>query len=600
MKAFIATVLAGTAFSVPGFSQTVIDLNDPANAGRTVWKVPPGIDVRVIGSAAPRTRQMSIQGARNVDVRGGIWKPTVREYDGTIHTRDITGSLTITGATIDNSAVHGADGVIVNAGGDTRIPFLMKNSTITGIRGNQAGDHADGVQPQGQVSTFRMENVRIDTDFQGLMLADQPEVAYGGKVGSISLTNVAISKLPGGESGCRYPIVTGGHQTVSLSGVTVFSQPGCRGNGVLNVDNRARISGDVAYGAAPASVTGAAAGVSPTVTPGGETTGWAEAAVRNMTARGLSTEQIKAEFASQGITLTASMIDALAGGALGTSPGLQSAVADALRGGGNPAGLQQYLVNEGYLQASDLVRDAVPDLSGYLGGFTGSGWGCDMKAALAGVAGIAGSAVNGLFTGGRSTVWAQITQIFTEYQKAMCDEERARLQARAVQGMTVNTATKSPAIIWETSAPLKAYDPAKMANDYMATSRRDMTPEESLAAMAAMRTRSDAAAQQAAREAVENARRQQQLAGIASQAMGAVMSAPGPTAATQGLAQIVVTQMAQSAAQAAADGAFAIRQLEAEEEQRAGELLGQQRRDRLYRRLAPENAPPTAPFQIFQ
>lgn len=265
LACLIAAVAA--SFSLTAAAATVIDLNDPANAGRTTWSVPAGTDVTVIGSTTPRDRQISIQGARNVDVRGGVWKPTRREYDGTIHTKNITGSVTISGATIDNSGVRGADGVVVNAGGKTAIPFLMTNSTITGIRGSQGGDHADGVQPQGAVSSFEMENVRIATDYQGLMLADQPNIPYGGKVREIKLTNVGIEKLSGGEGGCRYPIITGGKQTVQLSNVTVYDQSGCRGNGLLNVDNRAQITGQPAYGETPADITGSGAGIGETPPP---------------------------------------------------------------------------------------------------------------------------------------------------------------------------------------------------------------------------------------------------------------------------------------------------------------------------------------------
>jgi hypothetical protein len=355
-----------------------------------------------------------------------------------------------------------------------------------------------------------------------------------------------------------------------------------------------------AGGGALVELAGIGAGGSSSLSPSTSYgTDWLETAVQNMASRGLSPEQIKAQFENQGITLTSEMINALITGTVGANLGLQGAIADALRGygGGSLTGIQDYLINQGWLQAEDLLREFVPDLSGYLGGFTGGNWGCNMKAALASVAGVAGSAVNGLFTGGRSTVWAQITQIFTEYQKAMCDEERARLQARVVQGMTTNPAEKSPEIIWQTTAPMKAYDAGKMSQDYIAASRKPMTAKESAAAMEAIRSRSDAASVYAAQQAVENAKRQQELATIASQSMGAVMAAPGPTAATQGLAGIVVTQMAQQSAQAATDSAFAVRALEAQEEQRAGERMGMMRRDRLYRSEAGE-AP--QPFKLFQ
>lgn len=404
IRIFTMALLTVTAASGTAHAQAVIDLNDPANANRTTWSVARGTDVVVIGSNTPRSRQISIQGANDVEVRGGVWKPTTREYDGTIHTKNITGSVTITGARIDNSGVPGADGVVVNAGGTTKVPFLMSNSTITGIRGKQGGDHADGVQPQGAVSTFRMENVKIDTDYQGLMLADQPNIPYGGKVDTVELSNVAINKLPGGEGGCRYPIITGGNQQVSLSNVSVYSQSGCRGNGVLNVDNRARISGEVSYGG-QGSVTGADGGIAP-VGPQGfgqqQDTGWVEDAIQNMAARGYSTEQIKARFADSGVNLGAGTIDAIVAGALGTDLGVGREVMNAITGQ-NVSGLQNDLVNEGIIMAEDLAGQYAPELVGLLEGGACSSMVMD---AVAGAA----SAVAGFFTGGRSTVVAQLAQ----------------------------------------------------------------------------------------------------------------------------------------------------------------------------------------------
>ena len=106
LMTFLIAVLPASAGGTALAENLTIDLNDPANAGRTTWTVPAGTDVRVIGSRTPRTRQMSIQGARDATVQGGIWKPTRREHDGTIHTGNITGSVTITGATIEIGRAH--------------------------------------------------------------------------------------------------------------------------------------------------------------------------------------------------------------------------------------------------------------------------------------------------------------------------------------------------------------------------------------------------------------------------------------------------------------------------------------------------------------
>ena len=421
LMTFLIAVLPASAGGTALAENLTIDLNDPANAGRTTWTVPAGTDVRVIGSRTPRTRQMSIQGARDATVQGGIWKPTRREHDGTIHTGNITGSVTITGATIDNSGVRGADGVVVNAGGTTRIPFVMTNSTITGIRGTQAGDHADGVQPQGAVGTFRMENVRIATDFQGLMLADQPDVAYGGKVGNISLTDVAISKLPGGEGGCRYPIVTGGDQTVRLRGVSVYAQPGCRGGSVLNVDGRARISGEVSYDTAPARVTGADGGRAPAAPVSASDTGWAETAIRNMAGRGLTPEQIEERFRRYGVQLGTGVVDATINGSLGGDTDLAAELLTALRDG-NAYGLQTDLVDQGFVLASDLVDQYAPGVVDYV-----SGGECSplVMEAVAGAA----SAISGWFSGGKATVVAQLAQQVQLMWANRCHAQQADMLA---------------------------------------------------------------------------------------------------------------------------------------------------------------------------
>jgi hypothetical protein len=110
-----AGFLASTIMASPAFADVVIDLDLPENQGRTIWNVPQNTNIAVIGSRAPYPRQLSIQGARDVVVRGGIWKPTAKELSSTIHTKAITGAMTIFGAYINNSAAR--HGLVPNVDG---------------------------------------------------------------------------------------------------------------------------------------------------------------------------------------------------------------------------------------------------------------------------------------------------------------------------------------------------------------------------------------------------------------------------------------------------------------------------------------------------
>lgn len=584
-----ALLLAGTVFSHPATAAVVIDLNDPANASRTTWSVPRGTDVTVIGSKAARSRQISIQGARNVHVEGGVWKPTIREYDGTIHTKDITGAITIDGAMIDNSSVRGADGVIVNANGKTKVPFTMTNSTITGIRGQQNGDHADGVQPQGEVGTFTMRNVRIATDYQGLMLADQPGIAYGGKVDKIDLTNVAITKLAGGEGGCRYPIITGGDQQVSLRGVSVYSQPGCRGNGVLNVDNRAQISGEVSYNGRN-DVTGADGGLTrTTLTTGDQDPEWVEDAIRNMRRRGLTTDQIQARFAREGINLGSHVIDGVIEGAIGADLGIGREIMNALTGK-DTGGLQRDLVNEGFLLAEDLIESYIPGAIDYISGGTCSPLVMDIVAGAA-------SGIAGVFTGGRATVIAQLAQQIQLMWANKCASEtneilrnQRQLQEAMVRGLDKNAvaraseveefarsvlgssdnslyAPKQEDIIWETYQ-------SGMPDGWQYGDAADHTGE--------IRRRTNLASQEAAATQAAAQRSIGTALLMADEAQDLSMGADGQTQAIQAQTQMIRSQIAIDASRQAADASFATAQLRIAEEQRAQEVTATQKIERFY------------------
>jgi hypothetical protein len=185
-----AGFLASTIMASPAFADVVIDLDLPENQGRTIGNVPQGTNVTVIGSGAPHPRQLSIQGARDVVVRGGVWKSTAKELSGTIHTKAITGAMTIFGAYINNSAAR--DGLVPNVDGRARITrqptyptYGASSPSVTGgITSVAYTSTIDAEKLQNDIATMQNNGTPANTikyilSLDGITIPD--EVLAGGK-----------------------------------------------------------------------------------------------------------------------------------------------------------------------------------------------------------------------------------------------------------------------------------------------------------------------------------------------------------------------------------------------------------------------------------
>lgn len=163
---------------------------------------------------------------------------------------------------------------------------------------------------------------------------------------------------------------------------------------------------------------------SPSFAQSAQSVHWVEDAMRQMVERGMTKQQIKAEFARHGVDLTVGTIDAVIDGAMGTNTNVTNQVVYALKTG-DVSELQKYLVNFGYLVAEDLATQYMPSLVDLV-----KGGACSSLAMEA--AGAWASGVAGVFTGGRATVVAQLAQqvqlIWANKCNAQMNDSLASLQ----------------------------------------------------------------------------------------------------------------------------------------------------------------------------
>jgi hypothetical protein len=103
----------------------------------------------------PHTRQRPIQEAWDVVVRGGVWKPATKDLSGAILTKDMTGSVSIFGAYIDNSAAR--DESVPNVDGRARITGQPINGAIPpGVTG--AGGSIISVAYKPTIDAEKLQN----------------------------------------------------------------------------------------------------------------------------------------------------------------------------------------------------------------------------------------------------------------------------------------------------------------------------------------------------------------------------------------------------------------------------------------------------------
>jgi hypothetical protein len=189
----------------------------------------------------------------------------------------------------------------------------------------------------------------------------------------------------------------------------------------------------------------------------------------------------------------------------------------------------------------------------------------------------------------------------------VCAAKQLKIQGRqleAQQHMIESIGTNAVAVAGSVSAAvlgsLGLMRGADVDERYQTGASADMTPDESLAYREDLRTRTDQARRQALETAAMNVEAEQEYSRMADEALALSQSAPGQTAALQALAQLERAKEGAASTRASTQVALEHARLMAEEEDRAGERLALQRRDRLYRRLDTEGTASAQPFQMFQ
>lgn len=432
--------LSGTASAmIPGC--TVIDLNK--NTTQDTWTFNPTQDVCFIGPTQTRTKAVRTVGGRKIGLYGGKFAPAYAPSGAPIAAfstkeQSAGGEIVVDGVTMDLKNAKFMDAIVLNQNGGTAIPARVVNSTVTNVYGTQDGKHADIIQPQGRISTLTVENLKGSTYYQGLFLSRQEGVAYGGKAENIVMRNVQLNHAAPAagypvKPQCFYLASFGGNQTVSLTNVTVSKQPyqsNCAGGSVLN--QGARVTGAATVAATNSAVTGSGAGISGSSPieggvqqPAGQDADWLENAVVGMKGQGFSDQQISDTMGRYGYVIGTGVV----GGILSGATSVDGAIANGLINvsDGNMTGMTGYLDSIGlggtvgtgldYVPTGNSQLDAI--LQQFARGNTGPGSVTCSSLAMEAVM-AAGSAVAGVFTGGRATVVAQFAQQLQLLQANYC------------------------------------------------------------------------------------------------------------------------------------------------------------------------------------
>ncbi len=406
---------------------TVIDLNK--NTTQDTWNFAPTQDVCFIGPTQTRTKAVRTVGGRKIGLYGGKFAPAYAPSGAPIAAfstkeQSAGGEIVVDGVTMDLKNAKFMDAIVLNQNGGTAIPARVVNSTVTNVYGTQDGKHADIIQPQGRISTLTVENLKGSTYYQGLFLSRQEGVAYGGKAENIVMRNVQLNHAPPAAgfpvaSQCFYLASFGGNQNVSLTNVTVSQQPyqsNCAGGSVLN--QGARVTGAAKVASTNSAVTGSGAGISGSSPldggvqqPAGTDMAWIENAMIGMRGQGFSNQQIAETMKRYGYVLGAEVVDTVITGATGLDMAGMTGYLDTIGLGTVVGGTLDYV------QTGNAQLDAI--LQQFARGNMGPGSvACSSLAMDAVMA--AGSAVAGVFTGGRATVVAQFAQQLQLLQANYC------------------------------------------------------------------------------------------------------------------------------------------------------------------------------------
>lgn len=206
-------------------NHTVIDLSKTGS--RTVWTFDSDEDVLFIASDEVRTLdRLQTTGGNNIVLIGGKFEPKSHSSAaGTLNFTKVNGSVHVEGVHIDHRYAGGKDAINFYSAAGKRADFTLQNSLIENVKGSYYGVHGDVFQPQGPVGDLKFYNVTGTTTYQGLFL--QPR----DPIGSVTLENVEMRKLPGGDAkSWLYYFSQPGDQKypISFKNVLVTEQPGQR------------------------------------------------------------------------------------------------------------------------------------------------------------------------------------------------------------------------------------------------------------------------------------------------------------------------------------------------------------------------------------
>lgn len=231
---------------------------------------------------------------------------------------------------------------------------------------------------------------------------------------------------------------------------------------------------------------------------------------------------------------------------------------------------------------------------------------CNFGGALIGGA---ATVINGIFTGGRSTFAGQVTSHMLEAAGNLCAGKQLAVQQRQLAEMKKMTASLNQNVVGgagtisgKVGSSVRLYDADQVGENYQTGASARMTPDESAAYQRQLRAQTDQARRNALETAAMHAQAEQAYARMADDALELTQSAEGQTAALQGLAQLERAKEGAAASRAATQVALEHAKLITQEEERASERLAQERRNRLYRGLAPTTTEVAErpPFQMFQ
>lgn len=163
--------------------------------GRTVTKLDPTRDYRIILPRRPKIGSTMIMGGHNIIIIGGnITVPPEDKMKRALYIKGATGTVHIEGVLIDNPGKTEFDAIAIAA---PQATVQLKNIRVEGVRGFMHSWHADILQPWGGVKALLVNGLTGTSAYQGIQLS-----ALKGPIGMISLHNVNLRSI-GQQIGTR-------------------------------------------------------------------------------------------------------------------------------------------------------------------------------------------------------------------------------------------------------------------------------------------------------------------------------------------------------------------------------------------------------------